>query len=90
MSLQDWSLVVFGSTAFMYLMAYASLFLSPSIKKFLLLILSWIIHMIVILWYGIATNQMGFILLFGLEITIIFFVYIITGKVLKYVDQISE
>lgn len=89
MSLQEWSLVVFGSTAFMYLMAYFSLFHNPSIKKFILFIFAWVVHMVVTLWYGIATEQIGFVLIFGLEIAIIFFVYIITGKVLNYVDQES-
>lgn len=86
MNLQDWSLVVFGSTAFLYMATYLSMFHKPSIKKFLFLILSWVVHMAINLWYGIATDQIGFVLIFFLEISMIFFVYIITGKVLSNDD----
>jgi len=83
MSLNDWSLIIFVTTALFYVMIYASLFQSPTIKKFLFLFLSWVAHMGTILWYGIATRQVGFILWFLLEITMVYFVYIITGKVIK-------
>lgn len=88
MSLNDQSLIVFGTTALFYLMVYTSLFLNPSPKKFFLLFLTWLLHIGTILWYGIVTNQIGFILWFGLEIIMVYFVYIITGKVLKDEDAI--
>lgn len=83
MSLNTWSLILFVTTAFFYVMVYASLFQSPTIKKFLLLVLSWIAHIGAMLWYGIVTSQVGFILWFFLEITMVYFVYIITGKVVR-------
>jgi hypothetical protein len=81
MSLNTWSLIVFGAVAFLYIMVYSSMFQKSSIKKFVLLIIAWVIHMVTILWYGIATSQIGFILWFALELLVIYFVYVITGKV---------
>jgi|694.fasta_scaffold11805_19 hypothetical protein len=81
MSLNTWSLIVFGAVALLYIMVYSSMFQKSSIKKFVLLIIAWVIHMVTILWYGIATNQIGFILWFALELLVIYFVYVITGKV---------
>jgi hypothetical protein len=83
MNLNTWSLIVFGTVAFLYLMVYSSMFQKATIKKFILLIIAWVIHMATILWYGIATNQVGFILWFALELMMIYFVYVITGKVVK-------
>jgi len=81
MSLNTWSLIVFGAVALLYIMVYSSMFQKSSIKKFVLLIIAWVTHMVTILWYGIATNQIGFILWFALELLVIYFVYVITGKV---------
>ena len=81
MSLNTWSLIVFGAVALLYMMVYSSMFQKSSIKKFVLLIIAWVIHMVTILWYGIATSQIGFILWFALELMVIYFVYVITGKV---------
>jgi len=86
MSLQAWSLVYFGSTALLYFMIYMSMFQSPSIKRFFLLVVSWVVHMTALMWYGIATAQLGFILMFFLELMMIAFVYVITGKVVKDED----
>ena len=71
MSLNTWSLIVFGAVAFLYIMVYSSMFQKSSIKKFVLLIIAWVIHMVTILWYGIATSQIGFILWFALELMVI-------------------
>lgn len=83
MTLQDWSLIVFGATALLYFMVYLSIFQNPSIGKFLFLILAWIAHSTVLVWYGIATDQIGFVMIVLLEIMMVTFVYIITGKVIK-------
>jgi hypothetical protein len=84
------SLILFGTTAAFYLMIYASLFQSPTIKKFFLLFLIWLVHIGAILWYGIVTSQVGFILWFFLEITMIYLVYVITGKVIRNDSLQSE
>ena len=85
MSLNTWSLIVFGAVALFYIMVYSSMFQKASIKKFVLLTLAWVVHMTTILWYGIATGQIGFILWFALELMMIYFVYVITGKVINNV-----
>jgi hypothetical protein len=83
MSLNDKSLVLFGTAALLYMCVYAAMFLSPSLKKFFTLALAWLVNWVATLWYGIVTEQVGFILICGLEVAMIFFVYVITGKVIQ-------
>ena len=83
MSLDDKSLVLFGTMSFLYMCVYGAMFLSPSLKKFAILALAWSINLGATLWYGIVTGQVGFILICGLEVAMIFFVYVITGKVIQ-------
>lgn len=86
MSLEAWSLVIFGTTTLLYMSVFISMFQNPSIKKFFFVFFAWVVHLIATLWYGIATGQIGFVLLFFMELIMIVFVYIITGKVLNNVD----
>jgi hypothetical protein len=37
---------------------------NTSVTKMILMITSWIMYQIAVLWYGIATGQVGFILIF--------------------------
>lgn len=83
MQLIDYSMLLFGTTALLYITAYAALFHNPSIAKFIIMACAWVINTVAFVWYGIATQQLGFILIVALEFLFIFFVYIITGKVIK-------
>jgi len=86
MTLNEWSILYFGITAIYYLTIYFAMFRNPNIPKFILLIFMWIAHMSVTLAYGIFTGQVGFILLFGLELSMILLVYIMVGKLVEDVD----
>lgn len=87
MSLNDWSIVVFGFSVIYYLAIYYSIFKNPSAGKFLFLALVWVINSIVTLVYGIATDQIGFVLLFFLEWMMIVIAFIESGRVIKNVSE---
>jgi hypothetical protein len=85
MSLNSWSIVFFGSQALLYLSVYFAMFsVPPSIFKFIVAGLLWFVQLFVTLIYGMSTGQIGFVLIFFLEIAMIMFVYTITGKMKKY------
>jgi len=84
MSLTSWSLVFFGSQALLYLSIYFAMFsLPPALSKFIIAGLLWFVQLFVTLIYGMSTGQIGFVMMFFLEIAMIMFVYIVTGK-MKY------
>jgi hypothetical protein len=64
MSLNLWSLVLFASHLFFYVALMVSLLSKSSIVKLSLMIASWLFYQVTTLWYGIATGQIGFILMF--------------------------
>ena len=74
-TLEQWSLIIFSVSVVMYLAAFNSMFNKPSVKKIIFLIFAWFIRSIVVLCYGILTDQIGFIMLVGYEFVMMFFVY---------------
>ncbi len=80
MSLNDWSLIYFASFAIYMFGIYFSLFTSLTVPKILFVILAWIANATVTLVYGIATSQIGFIFLFGLEIILVMLMFIQFGR----------
>jgi hypothetical protein len=86
MTLNDWSILYFAVTAIYYVTIYFAMFRNPSAMKFIFLIFMWLAHITTMLAYGIATGQVGFILLFGLELAMIAFVYVIVMKLAEDVD----
>lgn len=80
MSLNDWSLVVFGSTFAFYMAIYFAMFTKPHVLTFVFTFILWAINMGSKLVYGLATDQIGFVLLFFLDIFMIFLVFIIAGR----------
>jgi len=86
MTLNDWSILYFAVTAIYYVTIYFAMFRNPNILKFILLVLVWIAHLATTLVYGIMTGQVGFVLLFGLELAMILFVYVIVSKLVEDVD----
>lgn len=87
MSLSDWSIVVFISSAIYYLSIYYTMFRNPNVVKFFLLTIVWAINSFVTLIYGMATDQIGFIMLFLLEWAMIVAVFVQSGKVLNDANQ---
>jgi hypothetical protein len=86
MTLNDWSILYFSVTALYYVTIYFSMFRNPSVPKFILLVFVWLAHLGTTLVYGVATGQVGFVLLFGLELAMILFVYIVVSKLVQDVD----
>ena len=80
MSLNDWSLVLFASTLVLYMAIYFAMFTRPHFITFIFTFILWAVNMAVKLIYGLATDQIGFILLFFLDIFMIFLVFIIAGR----------
>lgn len=87
MSLNSWSLVVFGFSVVYYLTIYYSMFKNPTVPKFALLGFVWLVNSFVTLVYGIATSQIGFVMLFFLEWAMVMIVFSTTAKVLKNVSE---
>lgn len=63
MSLNIWSIILFSSHLLFYLALMIALVAKSSVAKLVLMISAWIVYQITTLWYGIATEQIGFILM---------------------------
>lgn len=90
MSLNTWSLIVFAS----YLLFYSGMMIAmantPKVSKIIFMISSWFINQIIVMWYGFATDQIGFILisLFQFVATLVTMIMLI-GKELSNANQQS-
>jgi len=80
MSLNSWSLILFASNILFYCsMIYAFSSVS-NVKKLSLMVIFWILYQTATLWYGIATEQIGFILMFAFQIILTIVTVIITTE----------
>lgn len=80
MSLNDWSLIIFGSTLALYMMIYFAMFSKPNVVSFLFVFILWSISTGVKLVYGLVTDQIGFVLLFFLDLVMMLLVFAISGR----------
>lgn len=64
MSLNLWSLLVFSAHILFYISLVIALASKSNMAKLVTMIVSWLLYQAVTLWYGIATHQIGFILMF--------------------------
>ena len=80
MSLTAWSLIIFASYSLFYLSMLLAVTLKTSVTKIASMIVCWIIYQIVTLWYGIATDQIGFILMFIFQFIITILTVIISTE----------
>lgn len=87
MSLNDWSIVLFGSTFALYMAIYFTMFTKPHNITFLFTFVLWAVNMGTKLVYGLQTDQIGFVLMFFLDLFIVFLVFIIAGR---YVNDNSN
>lgn len=83
MSLNDWSLLVLCSTLLFYLATYFAMFAKPHVGSFAFAFFIWLISIGVKLVYGLVTDQIGFVLLFFLDILMLFFVFIIAERLIS-------
>lgn len=70
MSLNTWSLILFSANIFFYLAMLLAVSTKSTPGKLALMISSWIGYQVATLWYGIATKQLGFILMFIFQIIV--------------------
>lgn len=84
MSLTSWSIVFFIAQFTLYLSIYFAMFTPPNVAKFILAAFIWFIQLFVTLIYGMATGQIGFVMLFFLEVIMIMMVFAVTGKMKYY------
>jgi hypothetical protein len=80
MSLTVWSLVVFASYSLFYLSMLIAVTLKTSVTKIAIMVACWMVYQIVTLWYGIATNQIGFILMFIFQFIVTIITIIISAE----------
>lgn len=71
MSLSQWSLIYFTSYMILYVFLYRSVFVRATFVNNLITTIMWIVNLGVTLVYGIATQQIGFVLLFILTVVFI-------------------
>ena len=80
MSLTVWSLIIFVTYSLFYLSMLLAVTLKTSIAKIATMVVLWMIHQVSILWYGLATDQIGFILMFIFQFIVTILTVIISTE----------
>jgi hypothetical protein len=80
MSLTVWSLIIFASYSLFYLSMLLAVTLKTSVAKIAAMVVCWIVYQVVTLWYGIATDQIGFILMFIFQFIVTILTVIISTE----------
>ena len=80
MSLTIWSLIVFASYSLFYLSMLIAVTLKTSLTKIAAMVACWMVYQIVTLWYGLATDQIGFILMFIFQFIVTILTVIISTE----------
>jgi hypothetical protein len=80
MSLTAWSLIIFASYSLFYLSMLLAVTLKTSVTKIAAMVICWIVYQVVTLWYGIATDQIGFILMFIFQFIVTILTVIISTE----------
>ena len=80
MSLTAWSLVIFASYSLFYLSMLLAVTLKTSVSKIATMVVLWMVHQVSMLWYGLATDQIGFILMFIFQFIVTILTVIISTE----------
>jgi hypothetical protein len=80
MSLTVWSLIIFASYSLFYLSMLFAVLLKTSVTKIVAMVVCWMVYQVVTLWYGLATNQIGFILMFIFQFIVTILTVIINAE----------
>ncbi len=80
MSLTVWSLIVFASYSLFYLSMLFAVILKTSVTKIATMVAFWMVYQVVTLWYGLATDQIGFILMFVFQFIVTILTVIINAE----------
>jgi hypothetical protein len=80
MSLTVWSLIIFATYSLFYLSMLLAVTLKTSVAKIATMIVLWMVHQVSMLWYGLATDQIGFILMFIFQFIVTILTVIISTE----------
>lgn len=80
MSLTVWSLIIFASYSLFYLSMVLAVMLKTSVTKIATMVVCWMVYQIVTLWYGLATDQIGFVLMFIFQFIVTILTVIISTE----------
>jgi hypothetical protein len=80
MSLTAWSLIIFASYSLFYLSMLFAVMLKTSVTKVATMVVCWMIYQVATLWYGLATDQIGFILMFIFQFIVTILTVIISTE----------
>jgi hypothetical protein len=80
MSLTVWSLIIFATYSLFYLSMLFAVMLKTSVTKVATMVVCWMVYQIATLWYGLATDQIGFILMFIFQFIVTILTVIISTE----------
>jgi hypothetical protein len=80
MSLTAWSLIIFSTYSLFYLSMLFAVMLKTSVTKVATMVVCWMIYQVATLWYGLATDQIGFILMFIFQFIVTILTVIISTE----------
>jgi hypothetical protein len=80
MSLTVWSLIIFTTYSLFYLSMLLAVTLKTSVAKIAMMVVLWMVHQVSMLWYGLATDQVGFILMFIFQFIVTILTVIISTE----------
>jgi hypothetical protein len=80
MSLTVWSLIIFTTYSLFYLSMLLAVTLKTSVAKIATMVVLWMVHQVSMLWYGLATDQVGFILMFIFQFIVTILTVIISTE----------
>jgi hypothetical protein len=80
MSLTAWSLIIFATYSLFYLSMLFAVMLKTSVTKIAVMVVFWMLYQITTLWYGLATDQIGFILMFIFQFIVTILTVIISTE----------
>jgi hypothetical protein len=80
MSLTVWSLIIFATYSLFYLSMLFAVMLKTSVTKIATMVVCWMVYQIATLWYGLATDQIGFILMFIFQFIVTILTVIISTE----------
>ena len=80
MSLTVWSLIIFTTYSLFYLSMLLAVTLKTSVSKIATMVVFWMIYQVTTLWYGLATDQIGFILMFIFQFIVTILTVIISTE----------
>lgn len=80
MSLEQWSLLYFVACSVYYFSIFISLFTTLTFGKILVALLAFSLQCGVTLFYGISTDQIGLVLLAGVQVLMVILIFTQYGR----------